>query len=96
MLLFSGHSIGIMAFGAMIDAVGMRWSFRIGGIISMVTCALFALLHNLLPHHTPEAETEENIEFKDVKEHLQSHQKGSVEHKREEGEEGKLCLEVEK
>ncbi len=95
LLLFSGASFGSMAFGAMIDAVGMRWSFRIGGIISIVTCALFALLHNVLPPYMPENEVEATADLKDAKEPSESNHNGTAEHNREEGEEGKLCVEIE-
>ncbi len=95
LLLFSGQYIGVMVFGAMIDAVGMRWSFRIGGIISLVTCALFALLHKLLPPYTPEAEAKAEAELEDVMEHLQSDQNGTMGHNRETTGGGKLRVEVE-
>ncbi len=74
-------------FGAVIDAVGMRWSFRIGGIASIVTCVLFALLHNVLPPYTPKIETEP--ECKEVKEQLNP---GENKEKGEKDEE-KPCME---
>ncbi len=83
----------MIVFGALIDAVGMRWSFRIGGIISIVTCALFGLLHKLLPPYTPETESEAG--FEDGNDRAQYDKKETNGHDREESEEGKFCVQIE-
>ncbi len=93
--LFSGGSVGPMIFGAVIDGVGMRWSFRIGGFISIATCALFALLHHFIPPYTLEIEAEAEVEFKDVKQDIQPDQESTVVHNGEERDKGKLCVKIE-
>ena len=35
--------------GPTIDAIGVRWAFRMGSVLAMVTCLLYAIIHRFLP-----------------------------------------------
>ena len=49
MLCFSGRGIGILAFGPTMDAIGARWSFRVGSIIALVTFIFYIIVQQFLP-----------------------------------------------
>ena len=70
--LITGVSIGILVLGPTIDAIGVRWAFRMGSVLAMVTCLLYAIIHRFLPpvklsrHHREEDGEKQTEEMKSL------------------------------